>query len=156
MCASGELTVILITVWWLQRLGRDWQQVNKNHGNWDVERFNLTKLNEQEVMKLYQVKISNRFAVLEDFGDSEDINKAWENIKESIKSSAKESLGMHILKQHKPWFDDECVHLLDRRKQAKLRWPEDPNHSIAGNLNNVRLEASGQTFWEQKQGISES
>jgi aspartyl/asparaginyl beta-hydroxylase (cupin superfamily) len=50
---------------------------------------------------------------------------------------------MHILKQHKPWFDDECVHFLDRRKQAKMRWSQDPNHSIVGNLNKVRLEAGG-------------
>jgi hypothetical protein len=26
---SGELTVILITTWWLQMLGKDWQKVNK-------------------------------------------------------------------------------------------------------------------------------
>jgi len=28
---SGKLTVILMTIWWLQRLGKDWQQVNKQH-----------------------------------------------------------------------------------------------------------------------------
>jgi len=28
---SMELTVILITVWWLQELGKDWQWVNKQH-----------------------------------------------------------------------------------------------------------------------------
>jgi len=28
--------------------------------------------------------------------------------KENIKNSAKESLGLHELKQHKPWFD-ECL-----------------------------------------------
>jgi len=32
--------------------------------------------------------------------DSEDINRAWENIKENIKTSAKESLGLYELKQH--------------------------------------------------------
>jgi len=88
--------------------------------NFDVERFNLRKLNEQEVMKMYQIKISNRFAPLEDFIDSEDIDRAWENIKENIKTSAKESLGLYKLKQHKPWFDEECVKFLDRRKQAKI------------------------------------
>jgi hypothetical protein len=40
--------------------------------------------------------------------DDEDINRAWESIKENIKSSSKESLGLHELKQHKPWFDEEC------------------------------------------------
>jgi hypothetical protein len=36
--------------------------------------------------------------------------------------SAKESLGCYELKQHKPWFDEECLKLLDERKQAKLQW----------------------------------
>jgi hypothetical protein len=57
-----------------------------------VERFNLKKLSELEVRKQYQIKISNRFAALENLNVSEDINMAWENIKESIKISAKESL----------------------------------------------------------------
>jgi hypothetical protein len=56
---------------------------------------------------------------LENLNDSEDINRAWENIKENIKTSAKESLGVHELKQHKPWFDEECLGCLDQRKQLK-------------------------------------
>jgi len=43
---------------------------------------------------------------LENLGDSEDIHVAWKNIKENIKTSAKESLGLYELKQHKPWFDE--------------------------------------------------
>jgi len=45
-----------------------------------VERFNLRKLNELEVRKQHQIKISNRFAALENLSYSEDIDKAWENI----------------------------------------------------------------------------
>jgi hypothetical protein len=37
-----------------------------------------------------------------------DINRAWENIRENIKVSAKESLGHHELQEHKPWFDEGC------------------------------------------------
>ena len=40
----------------------------------DVERFNLTKLNELDVMK--QIEITNRFAALENLKVSEDINRA--------------------------------------------------------------------------------
>jgi hypothetical protein len=58
----------------------------------DVERLNLRKLNELEVRKQYDIKISNRFAALENIGDGEDINRAWENIKENIQISGKESL----------------------------------------------------------------
>ena len=41
--------------------------------------------------------------------DNEDINRAWENIKENIKTLAKESLGLHELKHNEPWFDEECL-----------------------------------------------
>jgi hypothetical protein len=46
----------------------------------DVGRFNLRKLCELEVRKENQIKISNRFAALENLHVSKDINRAWENI----------------------------------------------------------------------------
>jgi len=46
---------------------------------------------------------------LEDLSDDEDINRGWENIKENIKLSAKDSLGLQELKQHEPWFGEECL-----------------------------------------------
>jgi hypothetical protein len=67
----------------------------------DVERFNLKKLSELEARKQYQLKISNMFAALENLNVSEDMNRAWENIKENIKISAQECLGLHERKQHK-------------------------------------------------------
>jgi hypothetical protein len=45
----------------------------------DWERFNMRKLNDLEVRKQYQIKITNRFAALENVSDDEDINRAWEH-----------------------------------------------------------------------------
>ena len=104
----------------------------------DMERFNLRKLNELEVRKQYEIKISYRFAALENLSDSEDINSAWENIKENIKISDKETLGLYELKQHKPWFDEECLCFLDQSKQAKMQWLQDPNQSNVDNLNSIK------------------
>jgi hypothetical protein len=67
----------------------------------------LGSVNELEVRKRYQIKISNRFAALENLNDSENRSRAWENIQENIKTSAKDSLGMYELKQHKTWSDEE-------------------------------------------------
>jgi hypothetical protein len=92
----------------------------------DMQGFDLRKLNDAEVTKQYQVKITNRFAALENFYDNVNMNRAWENIRENIKTSGKESLGNYKLQQHKPWFDDECSKLIDRRKQAKLQWLQNP------------------------------
>jgi len=61
----------------------------------DRQRFNLRKLNETEVRQQYQIEITNRFAALENSNDGEYVNRTWENIKENIQTSAKESLGLH-------------------------------------------------------------
>ena len=103
----------------------------------DGEGFNLRKLKDLEVKKQYQIEITNRFAALGSISD-EDIYRTWKNIKENIKTSAKESLRLHELKQHKPWFDEECQNFLDERKQAKLQWVQDPSQRNVDNLNNVR------------------
>jgi len=73
----------------------------------DRQRFNLRKPNELEVRKQYQIDITNRFAALENLNDGEDVNRTWKNIKNNIQTSSKESLGLHELKQHKPWFDED-------------------------------------------------
>jgi len=106
----------------------------------DRQRFNRSKLNDLEVRKKYQIDITNRFAALGN--KDEDVNRTWENIKENIKTSAKESLGVHEWKQHKPWFDKECLGFLDQRKLAKMQWVQDPSQSNADNLNSVRRDVS--------------
>jgi len=65
-------------------------------------------LNEMEFRKQGQTEIRNRFAAFENLSDDDDINRVWKNIKDNIKTSATECLGIHELKQHKPWFDEEC------------------------------------------------
>jgi len=59
---------------------------------------------------------------LENLSDGKDINRVQENIKENVKTSAKDSPGLQELKQHKPWFDEECLGFSDQRKQAKMQW----------------------------------
>jgi poly-beta-hydroxyalkanoate depolymerase len=46
----------------------------------DMQRFDLRKLDDAEVKEQYQVRIRNRFAALEDFDDNMTMNRAWENI----------------------------------------------------------------------------
>ena len=121
-----------------QRLAVRKQAAQKSDGG----RFNLRKLNDLLVRKQYQIEISNRFAALENVSEDEDISRVWESIKENIKTSATESLGMHEMKQRKPWFDEECLGILDQRKQAKMQWMQDPSQRNADNLNNVRRDAS--------------
>jgi len=119
----------------------------------DGERFNLRQLNELEVRKEYQTENTNRFAASDNLNDGEDINTAWENMKENVKTSASESLDLHELKHHTSWLDEECLGFLDQRKQAKMQWLQDPSQSNVDNISNVRRVAS--RYFRIK-GISES
>jgi len=86
---------------------------------------------------------------LENLDVDKDVNRAWENIKENIKTSAKESVGLHELKQHKPWFDNQCLNFLDQRKQAKMQWIQDPSRSNVDNkedLGRENKETEGETI----------
>jgi hypothetical protein len=107
-----------------------------------VERFNLNQLNEEEVKEQYQVTIKNKFAALENLDDNGDINKARKTIRENIRSSAKESIGLCESKSYKPWLDEECLKLVDRRKQAKLQRLQDSSIVNEDHLRNIRRDAS--------------
>jgi len=50
----------------------------------DGERFNLKKLNELKLRKQYEIDVIYKFRTLQNLSDDEDINRASENIKESI------------------------------------------------------------------------
>jgi hypothetical protein len=103
----------------------------------DMDRFHL-KLNEEEYKEEYQFTIKNRFSALKNLEDNGDINRAWEAIRENIRVSAKECIGHCEVKRHKPWYDEECSKLVDRRKQAKLQWLQDPGVGKKDNLSNTR------------------
>jgi hypothetical protein len=110
--------------------------------NFDLERFDLKRLDDVEVKEKYQVEISNRFAALESLHESFDINNLWENIRENIKTSAKENLGYQKLKHNKPCFDGECSKLIDQQEQAKLQWLQNRSQVSGDNLQNLRRETS--------------
>jgi hypothetical protein len=117
----------------------------------DGERLNLRKLNELEFRKQYRIEITNRFAAMENLSDGEDINMAWENIKENVKTSAKQSIGLYELQQHKPWFDEKCLGFLYQRKQAKMQWVQVLSQSNVNNQNIVKREASGHFRLKKKE-----
>jgi len=78
---------------------------------------------------------------LENVSDNEDINIAWENIKGDITNLAKDNLGLCERKEHKPWFDEECSHYTDQRKQTKVQRLLDQKGNIVDNVNNEMHDA---------------
>ncbi|KAJ4435216.1 hypothetical protein ANN_23794 [Periplaneta americana] len=114
------------------------QQVN-------ITKFNILKLKDEEAKQNYQVEISNRFATLESSDEVEkelDVNSVWENIRDSIKIAAEQSIGYYETKKKKPWFDEDCCMVVERSKQAKLKFLQDPVEENRDNYFNERWEAS--------------
>jgi hypothetical protein len=58
----------------------------------------MYSLSEEELI----VILTNKFAALENFHDTGEINRAWDTIKENIKILAKEGVDRCELKHHKP------------------------------------------------------
>jgi hypothetical protein len=96
-----------------ERIAENKQGLHKFH----MERLNLKNLNEVQGKEKYRAEVPNRFAVLEDLDAEVEFNTNWETIRENIKILAKERLGYYELKNHKPWLDEGCSELLDKRKQ---------------------------------------
>jgi hypothetical protein len=106
----------------------------------DMERFNVKKLNEGDVKEQHQVTIRNKSSALGNLEYSGDINRIWDNIRENIKLSAQERLGYCESNHRKLWFDEECLQLADRRKQANLQWLQNPTEVNEEKLRDVRRE----------------
>ena len=94
-----------------------------------------------KVRDQYQIDITKCIWALANYTVGHDINWAWENIKDYIKTSTKQNLNLHELKRRKAWFDEVCLGFLDQRKLAKMQEIQDPSETDVNNLNNVRCEA---------------
>jgi hypothetical protein len=82
-----------------------------------MERFNLKKLDKVDGKEQCCVEVPKRFAALKDLAAEMDINSTLETITENTKISANKNLCYYELLKHKPWFDERCSELLDKRNK---------------------------------------
>ena len=68
------------------------------------------------------------------------VEDTWVNIRDSIKASAKEKVGILETKRYKFWFDEECSELANKRKYTKLFWLLSPNNQTPEDFSNVRRD----------------
>ena len=73
------------------------------------------RLLDLETRKEYQIDIANRFSALEGLEIS-SIGDTWVKIKVSINASAEEKIGILRTHRNRPWFDQECSELANKRK----------------------------------------
>ena len=68
------------------------------------------------------------------------VDDTWVKTRDSIKASAKEKVGILETTRNKPWLDEECSELANKRKQTKLLWLQSPNDQTAEDFSNVRRD----------------
>ena len=71
---------------------------------YDMERFSFEKLSYVEVRGQYKVKTSNRFTVSDNLDCSENINRAFRNVKENVTGKSLRHMNSSSIK----WLDDKC------------------------------------------------
>jgi hypothetical protein len=69
---SGQQIVIMTTILWWQKLGRDWLWINKDHTDFYTETFNFRKLNKVEGKEKCHIEVSNKFEALGDLDAKEE------------------------------------------------------------------------------------
>ncbi|KAJ4427059.1 hypothetical protein ANN_26858 [Periplaneta americana] len=76
----------------------------------------------------------------------------------SIKTADEQSIGYYETKKKKPWFDEDRCIVVERRKQTKLKFLQDPLEENRDNYFNERREASRklrkEKQWRSVNGIS--
>jgi len=68
------------------------------------------------------------------------VDDTWVKIRDSIKASAKEKVGVLETNRIKPLFDEEYSELANKRKNTKLLWLRNPNYQTAEEFSNVRRD----------------
>ena len=91
-----------------------------------ADRYNLNKLVDRETRKQYQIDVANRFSALEGLEIS-SVDDTWVKIRDSIKASANEKVGILETIRNKLWFDEECSELANKRKQTLATKSKQPN-----------------------------
>ena len=102
-----------------------------------MDRYNLNKLHDHQTRKECQIDVTNRFSVLEGLEIS-NVDDTWVKIRDSIKSSTEEKVGIFETHRNKSWFDPKCSELANKRKQAKLLWLQNSNGLTVEDLTNIR------------------
>ena len=110
-------------------------------------RFDLEKLKDPDILKIFQAKIGGRFAALNFV--HEDIDSITESFNSAVEEIASEVLGKPR-KKKKPWITDEILDLCDKRRELKpKRFDSDENKTNYSKINRtIRKEmAKAEEQW---------
>ncbi|XP_029348267.1 craniofacial development protein 2-like [Acyrthosiphon pisum] len=91
-----------------------------------VDRYEVSKFKDKTVCDLFKQRTNEAMSNLH-INQLDTIDGKWKAIKETLKVVTDTTIGKQK-KVKKPWFNTPCEEALNRRKEARLLWINDPTN----------------------------
>ncbi|KAI8484599.1 hypothetical protein Bbelb_377060 [Branchiostoma belcheri] len=104
-------------------------------------RIDSSQLLDPLIQEKYMCSISNRFNAL-----TQDETADWQNFKTEVLKAAEETVGRSRPAPKKPWVSHETLHIIDRRRAARLRGGMTEYRRINRERNSA-IRRDRETFW---------
>lgn len=116
------------------------QKRKQQRCNVDID---FEKLKDKQITSEFKLKLENRLQIIQDLQiEEEDVNRNWNNFKESILQTAREVCGKKKRASKKPWFDEECEQKVIERKEMKRIWMNNNSTEHKDRYNEMNRETN--------------
>lgn len=92
-----------------------------------LDRYEINKLRDNIVCESFKRQLYETISNL-DINKVDTIDCKWKTIKETIKVVVSDTMIGKQKKMKKPWFNSSCEEALNRRKETRLQWINDPSN----------------------------
>ena len=92
-------------------------------------RYNVEKLKDMTVRENFQLKLTNRFQILDmmnDNADTENVRAKWHTIDETVKEAADDEVGYIQGRRSGHWYDNDCREAVEKRRKVRAKILQTP------------------------------
>ncbi|KAL4143409.1 hypothetical protein QTP88_005744 [Uroleucon formosanum] len=116
-----------------------------------VDRYEVNKFKDKTVCDLFKQRMNEAMSNLH-INQLDTIDGKWEAIKETLKVVTDTTIGKQK-KVKKPWFNTSCEEALNRRKEARLQWINDPTNREKESTYKERQKEASNIFRFEKRKL---
>lgn len=84
-------------------------------------RFDTQRLRDNTMKATFISELRNRFSILQNVNDQQDVDTAWKQVAAIYTESSKESIGHREKKTKKDWIQQETLDAINERREIKKR-----------------------------------
>ncbi|XP_044749780.1 uncharacterized protein LOC123310377 [Coccinella septempunctata] len=122
-----------------------------------ITKFNVESLKDESTRYLYQCRLCEKINQ-NPITDCDNVEAAWEKLKNNIKTSAKEAIGERTIdtnrKNNNPWFTPEIKELAKEKKNAYIKYINNRSHEdyevyrVVRNRTTNAIKELKKRYWE--------